>query len=172
MMMGTADKQGIPVTTRTRPVAVVLAGLLAAGVVVRASTRTAADDVPLASVAGSAWQADGTPLPGARLRLRNVTAGQIVAAAIADGEGRFAFKRVSAGQYLVELVDENGRVLALGDVFAAEPGETVATFVRLRDRGRWYDGFFRNAAAAVALSAASQGITAIAPVVRPVSAGR
>jgi hypothetical protein len=53
------------------------------------------------------------------------------------------------------------------------PGETVATFVRLGSKAPWFNGFFSNAAAAVASSAAAAGITAVAPEqIRPVSARR
>ena len=49
------------------------------------------------------------------------------------------------------------------------PGETVATFVRLGTKVPWFPGFFGNAASAVASTAASQGITAIAPVQLPLT---
>ena len=45
--------------------------------------------------------------------------------------GRFTFPKVSAGSYVVELVDENRNVLALGEMFTIGPTETVATFIRL-----------------------------------------
>jgi hypothetical protein len=45
----------------------------------------------------------------------------------------------------------------------------VATVVRLGTNVPWYSGFFSNAASIVASSAASQGITAMAPVQLPQS---
>jgi hypothetical protein len=125
-----------------------------------------------ASVQGSAWNADNTPIPEARLRLRNVNSGKIVAATVADTGGRFTFAPVEPGTYLVELVSESGRMLAVGQVFTIARGETAATFVRLGAKVPWFSGFFSNAAAAAALAAASEGITALAPVGRPVSANK
>jgi hypothetical protein len=125
-----------------------------------------------ASVQGSAWNADNTPIPEARLRLRNVNTGKIVSATVADTGGRFTFAPVEPGTYLVELVNESGRMLAVGQVFTIGRGETVATFVRLGAKVPWFSGFFSNAAAAAALAAASEGITALAPVGRPVSANK
>lgn len=123
------------------------------------------------AITGSAWNADSSPIPQARVRLRSLQSGRIEAVAMATEAGRFAFASVEGGSYLVELVSESGKVLAVGNAFAIAPGETVATFVRLGTRVPWYDGFFSNAAAAVASSAAAAGITAIAPEqVRPVSA--
>ena len=125
-----------------------------------------------ASVMGAAWNADSTPLKGARLRLRNVLSGQIEASTVANDAGQFTFDTVEGGTYVVELVNESGKVLAIGHPFSISAGETVATFVRLSTKAPWAQGFFSNAAAAAIVTAASEGITAIAPVARPVSAGR
>lgn len=121
------------------------------------------------SVVGAAWNADSTGIAGARLRLRNVTTGKIAAATRADDHGQFRFEDVGSGSYVIELVDDSGKVLALGHVFTVSRGETVATFVRLGTRVPWFTGFFSNAAAAAISTAASEGITALAPVARPAS---
>ena len=122
------------------------------------------------SILGAAWHADNSPIPNARVRLRNVHTGRIEAAAVANERGQFAFTSIEGGTYAIELVSEDGRVLALGHTFTAAPGETVATFVRLANKVPWFkaifgagDGFFSNAAALVAASAAATGVTAIAP---------
>jgi hypothetical protein len=124
---------------------------------------------PSASIVGKAWNADNSPVTGARLRLRNAVTGKIDGAAVADAHGQFRFDHAASGTYIVELVDESGKVLAVGHVFSVAASETVATFVRLSTRVPWYEGFFANAAAAAIATAASEGITALAPVGRPVS---
>ena len=120
------------------------------------------------SVVGSAWNADNSGIPGARLRLRNVSTGKIAASAIADQLGQFRFG-AAPGSYLIELVDESTKLLAVGQVFTINQGETVATFVRLGTKLPWIAGFFSNAAAAAITAAAAEGVTALAPVARPVS---
>jgi hypothetical protein len=124
-----------------------------------------------ASIVGSAWNAASAPLPGAHLQLRNVANGKVVARANADESGRFAFTNLDAGSYVVELVADSGKILAIGHTFTIAPGETVATFVRLGTKTPWFADFFANAAGAVISTAASQGITALAPVQLPVSGG-
>lgn len=124
-----------------------------------------------ASIVGAAWHADDSPIPYARLRLRNVLTGRIEATAVANEVGRFSYMSVESGTYVVELVSERGKLLALGHRFTIAPGETVVTFVRLSTRVPWFNGFFSNAAAAASSIAALAGVTAIAPgAVRPVSA--
>lgn len=115
------------------------------------------------SIIGTAWQADSTAIPYARVRLRNTLTGRMAAHAVATESGQFSFHNVETGSYLIELVSENGKLLAVGHGFTIGPGETVATFVRLGTRVPWFTGFFSNAAAAVASSAAAAGVTALAP---------
>lgn len=116
------------------------------------------------SVIGAAWKVDNTPIPGARVQLRNLVSGKVAAAAVADHLGQFTFSPLEGGTYVVELLGENGKIVTVGHAFVIAPGETVATFVRLGTKVPWFNGFFSNAASAVAASAASQGITALAPV--------
>lgn len=121
------------------------------------------------SVVGVAWNADNTPLRGARVRLRNVVTGKIASAGVADAAGRFTFAGVDTGAYLIELVTEAGKIVAVSHTFSVAPGETVATFVRASTKAPWFNGFFGNAASAITATAASAGVTAIAPDAKPCS---
>jgi hypothetical protein len=124
-----------------------------------------------AAIVGSAWDADNSPLPGARVRLRNIVTGDIAGSAVADQMGQFVFADVATGSYVVELVSDSGKILTIGQPLALRSGETIATFVRLGRRSPWFEGFFGSAALAVASAAAATGLTAIAPEqVRSVSA--
>ena len=124
------------------------------------------------TILGSAWTASNQPIRQAHVRLRNVISGRVEAAATANDAGQFEFSSVESGSYVVELLSESGKVQVVGQVFSIAPGETVATFIRLGTKVPWYAEFFGNSVAAVAATAASEGITAIAPVARPVSANR
>jgi hypothetical protein len=115
------------------------------------------------SIMGAAWKADNTPIPNAKVRLRDIVTGKIQAATAANEAGQFLFGNILSGSYIVELISDSGRILAVGHTVAVDPGETVATFVRLGTKVPWFDGFFGNAATAVASAAASTGITAMAP---------
>jgi hypothetical protein len=123
------------------------------------------------SVLGVAWRMDNTPIAGAQVQLRNLVSAKVDARAVANEAGQFTFSHIEGGTYAVELLGESGRIVTVGHAFVIAPGETVATFVRLGTRVPWFAGFFNNAAAAVASSAASQGITAIAPVQLSESSG-
>jgi hypothetical protein len=121
------------------------------------------------SVLGVAWRVDNSAIAGAHVQLRNLVNGRVEAAAVANEGGQFAFSKIESGTYVVELLGEHGKIASVGHAFVIAPGETVATFVRLATKVPWFSGFFSNAASIVAASAASQGITAMAPVQLPVS---
>jgi hypothetical protein len=120
---------------------------------------------------GYVWNADGAPIPGAALRLRDVTSGRVVRTTASNDGGEFTFDDVDESSYVVEYVDGNSHILAVGNPFAVVGGETVSTFVRLGAR-RFAGGFFTTAAAAVVASAASIGVTAVVPTGRPISPNR
>ena len=122
------------------------------------------------TIRGAAWKADNTPIPQARLRLRNVRSGRADATTTANGTGQFTFSNFEPGSYAIELVDDEGKVLALSQVFSLGPGETVATFVRLSARRSWLGAFFTNAAASAVTAASSLGVTAMGSDGQPVSA--
>jgi hypothetical protein len=121
------------------------------------------------SVIGAAWKVDNTPIAEAQVQLRNLVSGKVEARSVADVAGQFTFANIEGGTYAVELLGENGRIVTVGHAFVIAPGETVATFVRLGTKVPWFQGFFNNVASAVASTAASQGITALAPVQLPLT---
>lgn len=137
---------------------------------VGAAGRTALSTrVSSTTIFGYLWSADNTPIANATLRLRNVLSGRAEAMTTSDGGGEFTFTDVEGGTYVVEYVDGNGKVIAVGHTFSVAPGETVATFVRLGARLPWFSGLFSNAAAAAVSSAAGLGVTAVAPTGRQVT---
>jgi hypothetical protein len=116
------------------------------------------------SILGVVWNVDNTPMPGARVQLRNLVSGKVDATSVANQTGQFSFNQIEGGRYVIELIGVNGKIMTVGHAFVIAPGESVATFVRMGTKVPWFSGFFGNAATAVTSTAASQGITAIAPV--------
>jgi hypothetical protein len=133
------------------------------GVAVNTALPGATVGARATSILGAAWNSDNTPIPAARVRLRNVLSGRIEATTVANELGQFAFSGVETGSYVVELVSESGKALGIGHTFTVAPGETIATFVRLAAKAPWFSGFFGNAASGLASIAASTGVTAVAP---------
>jgi hypothetical protein len=127
------------------------------------------------SILGAAWKADNSPIPNAKVRLRNKKTGRVEATAVANEIGQFAFTGIEDGEFVIELVSDSGKVLALGLNFLVAPGDTIVTFVRQGTAPpSWISQVFEDnsttAASTTSAAAASTGITAMAPEeVRPVS---
>lgn len=134
-----------------------------AGVGLAARSNTAG------TILGTVWDARNQPIPDAQVRLRNLTSGKVEATARANQAGQFTFQNVEGGNYVLELFNDEGRVIAVGQTFSVAPGETVATFVRLGARLPWFSGFFNNAAASAVSTAAGLGLTAVGVTGQPVS---
>lgn len=135
-----------------------------------ARSGTAVMRAATGTVLGSAWKGDTTPYPHARIRLRNVESGRGIAKTVSDGDGRFRFETVNPGVYVVELLADDDKVLAVGDIFSVTAGAQALTLVRLSSKAPWFGGFFGNAAAAAIAAASTLGVTANGSSGRPVSA--
>ena len=122
------------------------------------------------AIVGTVVKGNDKPLAAARLRLRDLETGRILMTTRGDEEGRFQFSGVPAGAYVVELVDDDSRVLGVTQSFSMAPAETARVVLRLASQLPWYSGFFTNAAIAAVSSAASLGITSVGPGLQPDSA--
>jgi hypothetical protein len=120
-------------------------------------------------IQGTAVYSDRSPVPYARVRLRNLANGQVEQMATADYAGDFSFLANPGTSYIVEVVDDAGRVLAAGNMLAAEVGQTAGTLVVLPTRVAALAGLFGNTAAAVVSAAAATGVTAVAATTPPQS---
>lgn len=121
------------------------------------------------TVRGVVWAADNSPVPDAKVRLRDLQFGRLAAEAVTTDRGEFVFDKVHRASYITEVVGEGSKVIAVGQSFTVDAGATVATFVRLPARRSWMASAFTNTAAAVIAAASSAGVTAIGSVAPPVS---
>lgn len=121
------------------------------------------------TILGTAWRGDTTPFPQARVRLRDVQTGRGIARTNTDGDGRFRFDQVDPAAYVVELLANDDKVLAVGDLFSVTAANQSITLVRLSAKAPWFGGFWGNAASAVIAAASTLGVTANGSTGRPVS---
>ena len=104
-------------------------------------------------VVGVVWNEDGTPVAHPVLQIRDLQDGRVVARTIGSGLGEFRFDRLDGGSYLIELIDHDDGVLAVGQPLFLLAGETVGTYIRLSTQGGPVDA--RLAAAGSELFAGS-----------------
>lgn len=76
-------------------------------------------------IVGRARTTMNEPVPYANLVLRNQETGAVEGRVRADESGRFVFKGLSRGRYVIELVDKNGRVASAAP--AVPTGQTNAS---------------------------------------------
>jgi hypothetical protein len=83
------------------------------------------------AVMGRARTSLNTPIPYARVLLRNIRTGAIEARATANEEGRYTFIDVDASAYVVELIGSDGSVIAASEMVALAAGDVRETTVRV-----------------------------------------
>lgn len=85
----------------------------------------------LNALIGLALTSLNTPIPYARLALRNIHTARVEAHATANSEGRFAFLDITPSSYVVELLAPDGSVIATSEVVGLEQGDVRQTTVRM-----------------------------------------
>jgi hypothetical protein len=122
-----------------------------------------------ASIVGTVLDSNERAVPAAQVRLRDVTSGRLVMTTRGDQNGVFRFGGIPRGSYVIEFVDDEGKVRGVSQTLVVAPGETLSTVVRLGAHRTWYSGFFKNAAVAAVSSAAVLGVTAVGTGSQPAS---
>jgi hypothetical protein len=78
-----------------------------------------------ASIAGSARAAAGRAAANTTVRLRNLATGQLAGTTTTNAAGEFSFVGLEAGNYVVELVNATGELIATGAPVAVADGMAV-----------------------------------------------
>lgn len=130
------------------------------------AARTTALKAGQLLIKGTAQDTNQTPLPRVRLRLRNLSSNRIDDATNANVLGEFTFAARADVPYIVEIADDNGRVVAVSDVITAQAGDVASTIVTVPAKLPNMTGMFADSASAILLAATGTGITVL-PFVSP-----
>jgi hypothetical protein len=113
-----------------------------------------------ALINGTAVDANSVPYPGATIRLRNLVTNQVEQSTVGNQFGQFSFIAQPEVPYVIEVLDRQGNLLAVGDVITVQVGEVAAAAVTIPARVPALAGLFGSTATAV-LSAASLATIAV-----------
>lgn len=78
------------------------------------------------SVSGTAKDKAGTVLSGVKVQLRNVDTGSLVGTTISASNGAFSFTGLAQGNYVIEIVDDNGKIIGVSAAIAVGAGAVIA----------------------------------------------
>jgi len=88
-----------------------------------------------ATVTGTAQQANLQPLSGARVQIRSVDTGQIVASTTSGQAGEFTFADLQPGNYIIEIIDATARVTGTTQLVTVAPGVSTSVSVTVAAAG-------------------------------------
>ena len=110
---------------------------------------------------GTAVDANNVPLAGSAVRLRNLQTGQVEQVATAGPQGEFTFPARPEVPYVVEITNQAGQVIAVGDVIVTQAGDVAGARVSLPTRLPQLAGIFGETASSVVSAASGTGVTAL-----------
>ena len=121
---------------------------------------------------GVALDSKQVRISNATVRLRNLEINDVEQVLVANELGEFTFAAQPNVPYVVEITDDAGRVVAVGDVIMANAGEVAATVVALPSRLPALAGAFTNTASSVISAATAAGLSLVDPAQPKVSPTR
>ena len=142
------------------------------------ASRPTANVVPRAEgeirslINGVALDSNQNPLPNAIVRLRDLEVNEIEQVMTANRLGEFSFTARPDIPYVVEIADQAGRIVAVGDVITANAGEVAGAVVALPSRLPALAGVFGDTASSVMSAATGTGLTVVDPTLPKVSPTR
>ena len=122
-------------------------------------------------IAGTARNAQDQILPNVKVQLRNVDTGQLVATTRAAGDGRFEFTGLNPGNYVVEIVDDSGKIIGFSPSMALASGGVIAGMSIAASAAGALAGAAAAGGAAGAFFASTGGILLLAGIGVAVTAG-
>jgi hypothetical protein len=87
------------------------------------NVRAAAQDAPqTGSVTGQVRMTDSQPLTTGTVRMRQLESGDVVASTNSGRSGEFSFSGLTPGNYVIDVIDANGKVVGMSAPLALSPG--------------------------------------------------
>ena len=80
-------------------------------------------------ISGVARDAQNQVLSGVKVQLRNVDTGQLVATTKAGPDGAFEFTGLNPANYIVEIVDDSGKIIGLSPATALAAGGAITGLI-------------------------------------------
>lgn len=119
-------------------------------------------EVLTTTIQGNALTSTNGMLTDGTVRLRDARFGRIIDVTKTDKAGVFVFRQVSPGTYVVELVGQDGSVLAASQILNVNAGESVSAIVKLPFRVPFLSTLGRQTptAALITATAAASGVLA------------
>lgn len=81
------------------------------------------------TVEGIARDASQQPLPRTTVQIRNVATGQLVGTQVTGAGGEFLFTGMAAGNYVIEIVDRDGKIIGASVPFSVAEGKASNVIV-------------------------------------------
>jgi hypothetical protein len=116
-----------------------------------------------ALIKGSAMDMNNTPLAHAPVRLRNLMSNTVEQSSYANELGEFIFLARPEVPYVVEVADQAGRIIGVGDIITAQAGDVAGAIVTIPSKLPALAGVFGESAGSVASAATGTGISALDP---------
>jgi len=131
---------------------------------------TAAVRSDAAGLNGIATTSNGEPLPNTVVRARNLLTNEIEASTRTSEKGEFAILNLQPGNYVLELVDDDGAIIGTSAFVAATPGAIVQGLTITASGGvlsaagtttGWLAALAGTAARGVTAAAAAAGVAGV-----------
>jgi hypothetical protein len=120
-------------------------------------------------IRGTAVDTEAVPVPARSVRLRNLDTSSIEQVSLTDHAGVYNFIASPETPYIVEITDEPGRVVAVGEVVIARAGEVAGGQVIIPAAIPAYSNAFKSSTGAILSALGGTGLTAVAPGAPPLS---
>ena len=118
-------------------------------------------------ISGTAVDANASPIPDVTVRLRNLETNVIEQVSRANSIGEFTFVAQPQIPYVVEIADQVGNILAVGDIITAQAGDVAGAIVAVPSRIPVLAGVFGETVGSVVSAATSMGLTVVDVTVVP-----